>query len=322
MPTSSMEPTTPPLNEKHMKLRYAGTCRLCSTDLPARMPAIYERDTKTVRCVQCPSPDNAAVDVGVETPPTSLHAPEPPPTPLPVPEPAPLTEALDSGPTETTADPAPVEPVSGVAGSSARREYERCKAKDEARLRQKWGRLGGIAVALADERQTTKAWQIGAVGEERLAARLDGLASDDVVTLHDLQIPRTRANIDHVVITRSGVWVIDAKHYQGRPDLKVEGGLFKPKRSSLVIGRRDGTKLVDGVHKQLDLVREVIGDTPVKGALCFVGADWPLFPQPFRVNDVLVVWPRRLAKLLQEEGSGAVDVLATRNAITARFKPA
>lgn len=36
----------------------------------------------------------------------------------------------------------------GVAGSSARREYERGRARDEGRLRQKWGKLGGIAVAL------------------------------------------------------------------------------------------------------------------------------------------------------------------------------
>ncbi|PID52961.1 MAG: NERD domain protein, partial [Micrococcales bacterium] len=36
-----------------MRLRYAGVCRLCGTDLPARADAIYERSTKTVRCVQC-----------------------------------------------------------------------------------------------------------------------------------------------------------------------------------------------------------------------------------------------------------------------------
>lgn len=53
----------------------------------------------------------------------------------------------------------------GAAGSSARREHERRKANDEARLRAKWGRLGGVAVALSDEKQTTKAWATGAVGD-------------------------------------------------------------------------------------------------------------------------------------------------------------
>lgn len=36
------------LNDKRMKLRYAGVCRLCGTELPARAEAIYERASKTV----------------------------------------------------------------------------------------------------------------------------------------------------------------------------------------------------------------------------------------------------------------------------------
>ena len=38
-------------DEKRMRLRYAGTCRVCGVQLPARAEAIYERATKTVRCV-------------------------------------------------------------------------------------------------------------------------------------------------------------------------------------------------------------------------------------------------------------------------------
>lgn len=34
-----------------MRLRYAGVCRVCGIDLPAQCEAIYERTTKTVRCV-------------------------------------------------------------------------------------------------------------------------------------------------------------------------------------------------------------------------------------------------------------------------------
>ena len=89
----------------------------------------------------------------------------------------------------------------GVAGASARREYERRRVKDEERIRQKWGRLGGIAVALSDERQTTTAWREGAIGEERLAARLDGAVSPHLAVLHDRRIPKSRANIDHIAVT-------------------------------------------------------------------------------------------------------------------------
>lgn len=35
-------------DEKRMRLRYAGTCRVCAVALPAESHAIYERPTKTV----------------------------------------------------------------------------------------------------------------------------------------------------------------------------------------------------------------------------------------------------------------------------------
>src|SRR5690606_32764162 len=126
----------------------------------------------------------------------------------------------------------PVVPVpedAGIAGSSARREYERRKAKDEERLRQKWGKLGGIAVALSDEKQHTKAWATGAVGEERLGARLDSLVPESIAVLHDRRIPGTKANIDHIAVTTAGIWVIDAKRYKGKPELRIEGGILRPR---------------------------------------------------------------------------------------------
>jgi hypothetical protein len=79
--------------------------------------------------------------------------------------------------------------------------------------------------------------------------------------------------------------------------------------------------LVDGVLKQIDLVREVVGDTPVTGALCFVEADWPLIGGAFTTRGVHALWPKRLTKLLAE-AEGSVDVAATREALGTRFKPA
>ena len=270
-----------------MKLRYAGVCRLCGTGLPARTEAIYERPIKAVRCVACPT---GAVIAEVET------------------EAAP-------GPVDA------IEVAAGVAGSSARREYERRKAKDEQRLRQKWGKLGSIAVALSDEKQSTKAWATGAVGEERLGARLDSLASDTIAVLHDRRIPGTKANIDHIAVTAAGIWVIDAKRYRGRPELKIEGGILRSRVEKVLVGRRDCTMLVDGVLKQIDFVREVVGDLPVTGALCFVEADWPLMGGAFTTRGVHALWPKRLAKLLVE-AEGSVDVSATREALASHFKPA
>jgi hypothetical protein len=98
----------------------------------------------------------------------------------------------------------------GRPGSSARREFERRKAKREERIRVKHPRLGGFILAVTDEQQSTKAWDTGALGEERLGARLTELASESLRLLHDRRIPRTRANIDHLAVTPTGVYVIDA----------------------------------------------------------------------------------------------------------------
>jgi ribosomal protein L34 len=85
------------------------------------------------------------------------------------------------------------------------------------------------------------------------------LAANGLAVLHDRRIPGSKANIDHIAITGSGIWVIDAKRYKGRPELKVEGGVLRPRVEKLLIGQRDCTKLVDGVLKQVDVVRDVVG---------------------------------------------------------------
>lgn len=209
------------------------------------------------------------------------------------------------------------------AGASAKREYDRRRARDEAKIRDAWGdgRIGTIAVALSGERQSTVAWKSGAAGEAEVGRALDAIASKHVVVLHDRRIPRSRANIDHIVITRAGVWVIDAKRYRNkRPRLQVEGGLFRPRTEKLVVGG-DRTKLVDSVLRQVALVQDVVGPVSVHGALCFVDADWPLFGGSFTTRGIDVCWPKRLAKRLSTL-EGSVDVTAVADAIAAHFPPA
>jgi hypothetical protein len=78
-------------DEKQMKLRYAGVCRLCGAELAARTEAIYERSTKTVRCLGC-SPAGS----------------DPP--------------VVEEGVLRRSRNPAPIN--IGTPGASARREYE------------------------------------------------------------------------------------------------------------------------------------------------------------------------------------------------------
>ncbi len=196
----------------------------------------------------------------------------------------------------------PLDP--GVPGASARREFERRRAAREDRIRSKHPKLGGLIVSVSGTPQSTNAWDTGAIGEERLGGRLNELAGDSLRVLHDRRIPKSRANIDHLAITPSGVFVIDAKKYKGRPNLHVGGGFLRPRDEKLMVGKRDRSGLVDGVLKQVQIVHDIVGaDVPVKGVLCFVEADWPLIGGAFSTRGVDVLWPKRLYKVLGLAGS-------------------
>jgi hypothetical protein len=285
-----------------MRLRYAGVCRLCDADLPARVEAIYERTTKTVRCLDCSI--DPLVEEGALRP---SRDPSPPP--------------LEEGALRPSRNQAPIDP--GTPGASARREYERRQTKRETRIRGKHPKLGGLILAVTDEPQSTKSWDTGAIGEERLGQKLNELASDALRVLHDRRIPGTRANIDHIAVTPTGVYVIDPKRYSGRPTLRVEGGLLRARTEKLLVAGRDRTKLVDGVLKQVDLVRAIVGeDIPVTGVLCFIEADWPLIGGSFTTRGVEVLWPKKLYPRLAAPTPSQVDLDALHLALAAAFPPA
>ena len=109
----------PGSDEKQMRLRYEGTCRVCGVALPAKAEAIYERPTKTVRCSTHDDPE-------LSRPP-----------------------ATESEPVPRGSPEEPVEP--GTPGASARREFERRSARREQRIRTAHPKLGGLIHALTDE---------------------------------------------------------------------------------------------------------------------------------------------------------------------------
>ena len=70
------------------------------------------------------------------------------------------------------------------------------------------------------------AWRRGAVGERRTARLLGPLERQGWAVLHDLTVPGSRANIDHLVIGPGGIFVIDSKHYRGHLQLDPSGRLW------------------------------------------------------------------------------------------------
>ncbi len=154
---------------------------------------------------------------------------------------------------------------------------------------------------------------------------LDGVACSDILVLHDRRLPGSRANIDHLVITASRVWVIDTKRYIGkRPERHVEGGFFGiGGREGLKVGGRKRDSLVDGVVRQVAHVeRAVCPRVSVQGVLCFVDADWPLFGGDFSVGGVGVLWPKLLRKEIVRGVTPGANALEIGRAIEAIFRPA
>jgi hypothetical protein len=217
---------------RSLKLRRSDTCVSCGAGLAAGTVAYWDAEVKTVTCLTCRGETAPVIDA-----PAAERAPEKTST-------------------------APCELDRGTAGASARRRYERLHDQREQHVKGKLGRrLGGVYLALSEEPQSTTAWAQGARGERLLGEHLENLHDDTtVIVLHDRRIPGSRANVDHIAVARSGgVWAIDAKNYTGKVQRIDKGGWFSTDER-LYVGRRDCSKLVAGMAKQVDAIKNAIGE--------------------------------------------------------------
>jgi hypothetical protein len=164
---------------------------------------------------------------------------DPPGHPLGVPQTPP-------GPTGAV----PAEPVAGSLGSpgrSALAAYRRRRAEElggwtrslawraplvaaaslvtlvlAAQAGLPYGELVGLAVAALvawrlrfRPSEQARTWQRGAAGERRTARLLNRLTPDGFVIFHDLAVPDSPANVDHLAIGPTGVFIIDSKQWTG-----------------------------------------------------------------------------------------------------------
>lgn len=197
----------------------------------------------------------------------------------------------------------------GIGGGSARDEARDRRHGQQARherIKQAHPVLGRLALAVTPEADAGGTWDRGAVGEERLARSLDALPVDRALSLHDRRLPRSKANIDHMVVTANGVWVIDTKRYKGLVE-KRDIGRWLRADHHLYVGGRDRSSLLSGVTAQVDHVWDALAELPtptpvVRGVLCFIDAEWRVFARPFEVQSILVGWPRVVRRRLLDEG--------------------
>lgn len=247
-------------------VKYDGVCSKCGTPLLRGSPAVWDRATRSIRCIECPS---------------TLPAEAP--------------TAVDAG----------------AAGASATHEHERRKAKRDAAIDDRFGRrFGRVVRAVTSEPQSTRAWAIGAAGEERLAALLAQVSG--LKALHDRRVPGTRRNIDHIVIAPGGIFVVDAKHYQGSIEIRNRGWLLRPDYR-LYVGGRDCSRLAHDMAWQVEAVEGALRSaeldpmpaiTPV---LCFIDGTWPIFARPDAYAGVRLESDRSLKKLVMRPGDLELD---------------
>jgi hypothetical protein len=157
--------------------------------------------------------------------------------------------------------------------------------------------FGGLAVIVAGwglrfrPSPDASAWRRGAVGERRTARLLDQLERHGWAVLHDLAVPGSRANIDHLVIGPGGVFVIDSKQYRGRLQLDPTGRLWH--------GRYPLVPALRAVSFEADRTAQVLTDPDVVVVpiVAVHGAQVPW--GKVIMNGVPVVAARRLPSMLR-----------------------
>lgn len=304
---------------KRMRLRYDGTCTVCGIDIAKGEWGIYVKATKTVHCPEH-DPDTSAPEATSQDP-TPDGEPRRPLDGLKrlktrrdgtcalcgaaVPQGTdawwhPTAKTLVCPPCKETGPGA----VVGVAGAGAAREHERRQAKVQDRLVRRHPIMGRITLAFRDD--IPDSWSRGAIGEQVVGKALNAVAGPSCIVLHDRKIPGSVANIDHLIVAASGIWVIDAKRYRGkRPEIRDRGTFFRPDKR-LYVGR-DCTKLIDGLDRQMAAVARALGPLfaqhgpSVTAALTFVDADWGWFP-PDSFRGVRIEGPKSIVKAIRAPG--------------------
>ena len=69
--------------------------------------------------------------------------------------------------------------------------------------------------------------------------------------LHDRRVPNTRGNIDHLVIAATGVWIVDAKKWEGRVERRWGG---RPSQRLLFVNGRNRTAAIEKLGWQIQAV--------------------------------------------------------------------
>ena len=194
-----------------------------------------------------------------------------------------------------------------TAGASAVAEGQRKKDRRVEEVRRRYGDHAAEVAEQMAGRDADATWGMGGSGESRLAAFIAREVGDAVIPLHDRLIPGTRGNIDHIWVAQTGVWVVDAKTYEGKVEKREVGPIWR-RENEVYVGGRNRTGLAKGIEKQVDSVIAALRPDPalkgtdVHAALCFLDSEWALLDFPFQIGNVWLLYPGALRKRLKKAG--------------------
>ncbi len=243
------------------RVRYDGVCARCGIVLVKGTPAVWDRASHTLRCIECPG-----------------SQPPPPPAAR-----RPIDPGVPGGSARATHD-----------RLEARREAAIAHHWGT-------GFAAQVVRAVTEEPRTTRVWAIGAEGEERLAAELATVpnllmlhdrkipgtqANIDHIVIGPagVFVVDAKAHAGRIEIRdRGGLFSTDHRLTVGRRD-----------QSALADGALWQAGLVEAVLAD----RQLVPMPPVVPVLCFLRAEWPAFFPPNSFRTVRLESPRSIKRLI------------------------
>jgi len=147
----------------------------------------------------------------------------------------------------------------------------------------------------------TRAWRDGARGERATARLLRRLGRHGHVVFHDVAIPGTPANADHLLIGPPGVILVDSKRYTGQVSQSADGRVWHNPYPM--------DQTLRGLRLETQTISQALG-VRVRPVMCVHGAQ--VAHGGLRAGDVQILPAGRLRHLLQASSQqlGEADVAA------------
>ncbi len=139
--------------------------------------------------------------------------------------------------------------------------------------------VAGSSALRLDARRRGDDYLKGAQGEYLMGGYLATELAPGARVLTDRKVPGdSEANVDHVVVASSGVWIIDSKKWAGEIQYRSPKFPSTDPRRYLFIDGVDRTALIAKIYRLVIPVAQVIGDrtVPVHPVMAFIEATWGL----------------------------------------------